>query len=239
MPEGEQTMKRTHLVAVVVLSLIALVFAYSQSPLQRAQTRKTATTTRQFTLERQVGTQQRINRYFHGDVVSKLKNCWGKVQGKGRIALKYTYTKAGGRWVFSRLETDRSTLPSGQDTVAKGCMSRAVRGTSFPVDAAESTEKTFVITWNWPVPFPTNAAQLTSAMFAAKPTGGGGGGCDGYGTPAKCFACSDSAPLKCNTVCVGYKSCAVTIHNGSASCGSEAACASGGPFGVGGGSVIY
>src|SRR5687767_4638902 len=143
-------MKPIQVVAVASLSLIALVFAYSQSPLQSAQTRQTATTTERFTIERQIGTQQRINRYFHGNVVSKLKNCWGNVQGKGTIAMKYTYTKMGGRWVSRRPETDRSTLPRGQDTVAKGRMSGAVRGTSFPVDAAESTEKTLVISWNWP-----------------------------------------------------------------------------------------
>jgi hypothetical protein len=237
-------MRRIHVVAVASLSLISLVFAYSQSPLQSAQTRQTATTTERFTIERQIGTQQRINRYFHGNVVSKLKNCWGNVQGKGTIAMKYTYTKTGGRWVFSRLETDRSTLPRGQDTVAKGCMSGAVRGTSFPVDAAESTEKTFVISWNWPVPFPTNAAQLTSAMFAARANNGGGdGGCDGRGAPASCYNCSVSeGKLSCKTVCVGFKECELSdLPGGNKSCGAKhsGACASGGPYGVGGGGIIF
>ncbi len=237
-------MKRIHVAAVASLSLIALVFAHSQSPTLSPQTRQTATTTQPFTIERQVDTQQRINRYFHGDVVSKLKNCWGNVQGKGTIAMKYTYTKTGGRWVFSRLESDRSTLPRGQDTVAKGCMLGAVRGTSFPVDSEESTEKTFVVSWNWPVPFPTNAAQLTSAMFAARANnGGGGGGCDGRGAPAGCYTCSTAGgDLSCKTVCVGYKECQITVQGGgSKTCGAaySGACASGGPFGVGGGRVIY
>ena len=236
-------MRTFYLVAAGTLILSALIFAYSQSPTLRPQSRQPTTTAQTFTIERQVGTQQRINRYFHGNVMSKLKNCWGKVQGKGTIAMKYTYTKTGGRWVFSRLETDRSTLPRGQDTFAKGCMLSAVRGTSFPVDAAESTDKTFVVTWSWPVPFPTNAAQLTSAMFAVRANNGGAeGGCDGRGAPASCYVCATGESLSCKAVCVGYKECTITVTKGYKTCSdgdAGSACASGGPFGVGGGSVIF
>ncbi|HKZ02826.1 MAG TPA: hypothetical protein VJ180_11325 [Pyrinomonadaceae bacterium] len=231
-------MKRIHVVAAASLSLIALVFTYSQSPLQSPQTRQTTTTTQRFTIERQVGTQQRINRYFHGGVVSKLKNCWSNVKGKGRISLKYTYTKKGGRWFLTRLETQRSTLPTGQDAVAQKCMLEAVRGSSFEVEADESSQNTFVLNWNWPVPFPAKAAQLTHSMFAAKPTGSGGGsgGCDGMGTPASCFNCGNKKPLTCNEVCVGYLACDI---NADGSCTASGKCASGGPFGISGGTTIY
>ena len=249
-------MKRINLVAVVAITLIVLVFAYSQSTLQSPQTRataiqtvesqrQTAAATARITIEREVGTQQRINRYFHGEVVSKLKNCWSNVQGKGMITLKYTFTKTGARWTFSRLGADRSTLPRGQDSVAEKCMLDAVHGTSFQVDGGESTQNTFVLSWTWPVPFPANALQLTSAMFAAKPSGGGsgGGGCDGHGAAAKCYACKVTAvqDLACETVCVGYENCSITYQRGgSKTCGGSSACASGGPFGVVGGSrVIY
>ena len=116
------------------------------------------------------------------------------MQGKGTIALKYTYTKTGGRWFLTRLETERSTLPTGQDAVARKCMLEAVRGSSFAVEADESTQNTFVLNWNWPVPFPPNAAQLTRSMFAAKPTGdgAGGGGCDGVGPPVALTAATKS-----------------------------------------------
>ena len=238
-------MKRTHLVAVVVLSLITLIFAYSQSPTLSPQSRQATTTAQTFTIERQVSTQQRINRYFHGDVVPKLKNCWSNVQGKGTIALKYTYTKSGGRWMFSRLETEQSTLRRGQASIASRCMSDAVRGTSFPSDGTESTATTYVLKWTWPVPFPANAAQLTSAMFAARANNGGsdGGGCDGRGTPAKCYTCGKGGI--CLTVCVGSTECKTTTEakGGSSITTCEATpgtCASGGGFGVtGGGLVIY
>jgi Tfp pilus assembly protein PilV len=238
-------MKRTHLVAVLVLIVIALVFAYSQSPLQSAQTRQTATTTQTFTIERQVATQQRINRYFHGDVVPKLKRCWSSVQGKGTIALKYTYTKAGGRWMFNRLETEQSTLPRGQASIASRCMSAAVRGTSFPSDGTESTATTYVLKWTWPVPFPANAAQLTSTMFAVRANNGGSesGGCDGRGAPKKCYTCGTGG--SCLAVCVGSTECKTTTEakGGSSITTCEVTqgnCASGGGFGVtGGGMVIY
>ena len=171
-------MRRIHFVPVVTLMLSALIFANSPSPQPDPQTRQAPTTAQQFTIERQVSTQRRINRYFHGDVVPKLKDCWSNVQGKGTISLKYTYIRAGGRWMFSRLENNQSTLPGNQANVALRCMSDALRGTSFPVDGLESTENTFVLKWTWPVPFPANAAQLTSAMLADN---GGGGGTAGHG----------------------------------------------------------
>jgi len=233
---GEQTMKRTHLVAVVVLSLITLIFAYSQSPTLSPQSRQATTTAQTFTIERQVSTQQRINRHFHGDVVPKLKNCWKSIRGKGTISLKYTYTKADTRWSFSKLEASQSTLPRGQERVALRCMQDAVRGTSFPLNAAESTQNTFVLNWTWPVPFPGNALQLTTAMFAAKPTSGGSGGCDGWGTAASCYTCK--GPTTCERVCVGYNECNSTEIGGTTQCSASGKCASGGPFGVTGGSLV-
>lgn len=227
-------MKRTHLVAVVVLSLIALVFAYSQSPRRITQTRPTPTV-QTVTIERVVNTQQRINRFFHGDVMPKLKNCWSNVKGKGRISLKYTYAKKGGRWFLTGLETQRSTLPAGQDAVAQKCMLEAVRGSSFAVEADESTQKTFVLNWTWPIPFPANADLLTRSMFAAKPTSGGsGGGCDGWGTEPSCMACKPT----CDEVCVGYSSCAPD-QPGQIGTKCSNKCASGGPFGVSGGTTIF
>ncbi|HEV8370579.1 MAG TPA: hypothetical protein VGQ39_21705 [Pyrinomonadaceae bacterium] len=231
-------MKRIHLITVAGVILIALIFAYSQSPQIGPQTRPTAAAQR-FTIEREVSTQQRVNRFFHGDVMPKLKNCWSNVKGKGRISLKYTYTKTRGRWFLSRLETQRSTLPTGQDAVAQKCMLEAVRSSSFAVEADESTQNTFVLNWTWPVPFPANAALLTRSMFAAKPTSGGYGnlGCDGDGAAKSCETCSGTTPSTCIKVCVGYSSCDDRSSNDS--CKMQGKCASGGPFGVGGGTTIF
>jgi hypothetical protein len=231
-------MKRIRLVTVAAVSLMTLAIVYSQP---NPQTRQT-TTAPQATLERAVvPTQQRINRYFHGDVVPRLNKCWSSLQGKGTIALKYTFTKSGARWTIKSVESEQSTLPSGQDAIALRCMRDAVRGSSFPVDREESKQTTFVVKWNWPVPFPANASQLATRMFAVRANSGGGSGCDGHGAAAKCYVCKkEGTILKCDKVCVGYASCVLVAQTGSqASCSESGACASGGPFGVSGGTTIF
>ena len=207
-----------------------------QSNTQRTtQTRQTVPPAQSMGIEREVSTQQRINRYFHGDVMSKLTSCWSNVQGKGTISLKYIYTKSGEKWIFNHLETDHSTLPNGQDAIAMKCMLDAVHGSSFAPDVAELTRNTFVLYWTWPVPFPRNASQLTTAMFAAT-TGLSSrrSGCDGQGTAAKCNNCRSTS---CAKVCVGYNTC--SVDSDGICLASGGVCATGGPFGVSGSSIIY
>lgn len=227
-------MRRIYSITTVTFVLSALIFAHNQASTRPAQTPQTRLTTEAIKVEKALSTQQRINRYFHGGIMSKLQRCWSSVKGKGRITLKYTYTKSDTRWVFNRLQTDESTLPSGQDAIAIKCMSDAVRGSSFSVDIVENTQNTFVLNWTWPVPLPGNATQLTTAMFAAKPGTMTTGGCDGFGTPAKCYTCG---PETCDKVCVGWTQCSV-FSNGSCIATGEA-CASGGPFGVIGSRVMF
>ena len=232
-------MKRIRLVTVAVVSVMALAIVSSQS---NSQNRKT-TTAPQATLNiAVVPTQQRINRYFHDSVLPRLNTCWSSLQGKGTIALNYTFTKSGARWTLKSVESEQSTLPSGQDAIALRCMRDAVRGSSFPVDRGESTQTTFVVKWTWPVPFPANASQLATRMFAARADGGGGGGggCDGHGAAKKCWACKEEGTvLKCDLVCVGYSSCVLVAQKSGRTCSGSGACASGGPFGVSGGTTIF
>src|SRR5713226_7752374 len=103
------------LVVTVILVTVALTMLYGDSRTQNANRRipqpQAETRTGKQAFEKTLTTQQRLNRYFHGDVVPKLKDCWSRVQGKGTIVLKYTYMKAGsGRWVFDKLEIGQSTL---------------------------------------------------------------------------------------------------------------------------------
>lgn len=236
-------MKRIYLVTAVALMLSALILVYSQTPRQRAQIPENATA-QTLSIDKQVSTQQRINRYFHGDVMAKIKSCWSNVQGKGTIGMKHVYNRTGERWTFTAVDVQKSNLPSEPTKIAFRCMSDSLRGSSFAIDPAEIGLKSFVLNWTWPVPFPTNETQLTRAMFAAKPSGGGSssGGCDGHGTEAKCYACkAGREDLSCQTVCVGKETCTITMQQGgSKTCGGETACASGGPFGVAGTSrVIY
>ena len=237
-------MKHTGLMIVILGFVGVATLLFDPGQAQRPGSQNTGVAGRQvasprLAVEKTVPTQQRINRYFHGDIVPKLKNCWSGVQGKGKIELKYTYANSGGRWVLDRVEGGPSTLPRGQEAVALRCMQDAARGSSFPMDSGETSQSTFEVNWTWPVPFPTNADKLTSTMFAARLNnsgGGGSGGCDGAGTKAKCYNCSKDGHA-CETVCVGYKTCAVTYPG--ALCGASGSCASGGPFGVTGGVIMY
>jgi len=186
-----------------------------------------------------VATQKRINRYFHGAVVPKVKSCWDRVQGQGTIEIKYLYANNGkGGWAFKTIHGSQSTLPKGQEEVALSCMRKAVAGTSFP---REKTEKaaSFLISWVWPVPFPPDADQQVARMWGS--SGGEGGGCNGHGAAARCVTCSGS-PLTCVYVCVGSNTCEVqaTKPGGFDSiCTEGGQCASGGLFGLVGAMTIY
>lgn len=190
-------------------------------------------------LKESVATQKRINRYFHTVVVPNLKTCWDRVQGKGTIEMQYLYENdAKGGWAFKMLKGGKSTLPKGQDEIAMACMQQAVTATSFPREA--DTGDSYFIDWNWPVPMPPDASQQVERMLVSG-GGEGGGGCDGHGASARCVTCSGS-PLTCAYVCVGSTTCQVqATHPGGFTgiCTEGGKCASGGPFGVVGGMIMY
>jgi hypothetical protein len=234
------------LVVTVMLVTMALTMLYAHSRTQNTNRqigqvpRPDSEAVQRIALEKTVTTQQRLNRYFHGDVVPRLKDCWSRVQGKGTIALKYTYTKGSGKWMLDKLEVSESTLPRGQDAVALRCMQDAVRGTSYPVDQAEGNQNNFVLNWTWPVPFPADANEQNSVMFAGRNGGGGGGGgCDGHGATPKCFTCTSFGNGSCVKVCVGKSMCVITNTKDASTCSGQGDnCASGGPFGVAG-AIMY
>ena len=235
-------MKRISVIIVATLTLALLVFANSRTPKAKSEsdskTRACAQTAGQ--TDRTVATQERINRYFHRDVIPKLRDCWKGVQGEGEIEIKLTYARAGGGWRSERVERSGSTLPSGQDAVALRCMQEAVRGTSFPVEGGDSGGDSaggasgadkFVVHWSWPVPLPASSAE-----FAAKKSGGGStGGCDGRGAKEKCWNCDGD---KCKKVCVGYNACSDGYKLSTPCVWRLPACASGGPFGLAGGGIF-
>jgi len=180
--------------------------------------------------------QKRINRYFHDVVVPRLNTCWSKVQGTGTVEIGYTFEKnAKSDWGFRTLAVGKSSLPAGQDVVAANCMEQAVGGTSFPAEVRDEGES-YLIRWDWPVPLPGDIKEQADKMF--KDNGGGGTGCDGKGTAAKCFTCKGAT--QCLTVCVGYQTCDLISTSKETSCTATKKCASGGPFGViGGGAILY
>ena len=221
----------------IALTVIGVMYASTQVRRQdAAPTGVKKGQTPPLSTEKVVTTQQRLNRYFHSAVMPKLPKCWMGIQGKGKIEVEHTYTKStDGKWVAGNLKVTNSNLPKGQDLVALSCLQDASRGTSFAAQADE-TSTTYVARWTWRVPFPSNAAQLTTNMFAARVNNSGGdsGGCDGEGTQPKCYVCETGS--QCKRVCVGYKQCTL-FSDGS--CDEKESCASGGPFGVAGQTVIY
>ena len=186
-----------------------------------------------------VDTQKRINRYFHGTVVPKLKPCWGKVSGKGTVEFRYLYSDNGkGKWAFKTIQASKSDLPKDQEKAAVACMQGAVAATSFPKEKTEKA-RSYSISWVWPVPFPPDADQQVARMWGS--SGGEGGGCNGRGAAARCVTCSGS-PLTCVYVCVGSDTCEVqaTQPGGFNSiCTEGGQCASGGLFGLVGTMAIY
>lgn len=188
-------------------------------------------------LKESIATQKRINRYFHTVVVPNLKTCWNQVQGNGTIELTYWYVDDGkGGWAFKAVKGGKTTLPKGQDEVALACMQKAVTATSFPKEG--DTGVSYVINWDWPVPIPPDAAQQVEKMMGSG--GGEGGGCDGHGARARCVTCSDHS---CIYVCVGFDTCTIPAQSPDPNvirmCSEQGACASGGPFGVVGGMIMY
>ena len=231
-------MKRLSLTIFILASTAVICFTGAATQTQPPVRQLPQTTAqRQLALEKTTTTQQRLNRYFHADVMPKLKNCWSRLQGKGTIEMEHSYRRdANGKWVAAELTIGKSTLAKEQNAVALQCMQDSVQGTAFPAEGRDGKGTSYVANWTWPVPFPANADTLTNNMFSAKPKGGGGGGCDGHGALAKCWTCDNG---KCLKVCVGFKTCKITFFKGISYCGTDGDCASGGPFGVTGGVVMY
>ena len=241
-------MRRIHLIAVVVLILrdtkmiliVAAIFAgmclmgaSSQTRSAITQTPQTMTTTQeqQLVREKSSASQKRLNHYFHGDVIPKLKDCWRRIKGQGTVEIQHTYRRdATGKWVADNLAVINSTLPAGQDAVALQCMQASVRGTTFPRQSSDSSQGRYVAYWNWPVPFPRDLREPTGDRIAAAPTDTSGG-CDGKGAPARCFNCGRGG---CKRSCEGGENCRITGR----SCLLIGDCSSGGPTFSGGGTVI-
>lgn len=181
------------------------------------------------TFEHTVSVQTRINHYFDEKVIGKLRTCWDRLEGEGTVAIGYTFVNDNkGNWIPQGIVAEESTLPKGQEVMAVRCMEKAVQNTSFSVSDLESDESHYDLHWNWPVPLPQEDLE-PEALFLGQ-GGGIGLGCDGHGARAKCWnALGPPRPSKskCIKVCVGYQNCR-----------EIRSCASGGFFGLVGGSMI-
>lgn len=218
---------------VAALSVTALLFAQSQTP--RTTTRAPQVTTRltnEQRFQKTITAQQRLNRYFHNDVIPKLRNCWNQLQGAGSIQINHNYVRtANGKWVVKGLTIGNSTLPRGQEAVALRCMQEAVRGSSFATVGDDESSKEYMVKWTWPVPFPSNAEEQTRVMFASK----GSLGAWGCGNTApNCVDCANTG-LRCIDVCSGYHYCNLV----GGACQASHRCTTGSPFEVAARTVMY
>ena len=201
---GPMRWTKTIPMAMTILFGVGLIAALSKTHSGVTQIPQTISRTpeQQLTLERAVSTQRKFNRYFQKDVSPKLKDCWSRIKGQGSVEIKYTYRKdASGKWIADHLTVAGSTLPRGQELVALQCMEGSVRSTNLPT---ESSESTYTLYWNWPVPMPANLPQTATQVSAG---GLGASGCDGQGAPPHCWMC---APGGCRPSCFGGDACRIT-----------------------------
>lgn len=150
--------------------------------------------------------QERVAQAFQASINPKLAPCWSKLEGNGEVFFKLTYRKAGERWEWQEAAAGKSSLPAAQQAAALDCLKKAADGSSIPLEKNESEAglRRFVITWGWPVPLPSDTAEL-SRMIS---TGGGGG----KECPKSCFDCLFDRPgpggkLGCKATCSGYETC--------------------------------
>src|SRR5438105_10353506 len=106
-------MKHISLIILAVLVLALLSFAHSRTLESKSETVISAPQTSDST-DQTLVTQQRLNRYFHSDVIPKLRKCWQGVQGEGMLETKITFIKARGSWIWQSVVVSSSTLPRGQ-----------------------------------------------------------------------------------------------------------------------------
>jgi len=220
------------LIVLAFISMTALLFAQSQTPRTTTRTPQATSRINEQRLQRTITTQQRLNRYFHSNVIPKLQNCWNHLRGAGTIQINHNYVRTdNGRWAVKDLTVGRSTLPQGQETLALRCMQEAVGSSSFPVSSDDGDSKEYVVKWTWPVPLPANLDEQARVMFAAK----GSLGASGCGNTApNCVDCANTG-LRCIDVCNGYHSCQLV----GGACQASYRCTTGSPFSVAGSTVLY
>jgi hypothetical protein len=117
-----------------------------------------------------IAVEDRINRYFHAQVIPALLKDWPSLRGRGTIVVKHNYRRRGNEgWVPGTLAPYGKMLPGDDlsDDLLKQALRllrRAVKGTSFPTERWDGDESAFALYWGWPVPFPSRSRWKVSAQ---------------------------------------------------------------------------
>jgi len=187
--------------------------------------------------------QDRVNRYFHHDVLPKLKDCWAGVAGEGNVAIQVVYRRYDSQWTAGDSAIHKSTLAAGQDEIALRCLAQAVRDTSFATEEVDRDAEEYYVYWSLPVPWPQDMGAFIKKM-AMDDDGGGGGGGGGCGVdvPPACQACWIwSLGFKfslCIPACNGYPDC-LAEADGNGCRHTNRQCVTAPIFANAGGFVIY
>src|SRR5262249_9070509 len=115
-------------------------------------------------LDKEVATQKHINTYFHDKVTPKLTSCWGALKGSGMVRIDIHFVLRDKAFAPEKATLSHSTIPDDQNDAALKCMGEAVKDTSFMLDSTIKTDNRFLVSWNWPVPFPSNYEEQYQAM---------------------------------------------------------------------------
>jgi hypothetical protein len=204
-------MKRIVIAAVIVLPVVMLACRREQTPPAWAD----------FS-DQGAAAANRIGRSLQDSVASRLRQCWGQLQGEGVIALDLNYRKAGSAWTFDNVRVTKSTLAGDQNAAAQRCLEESARGTSFAVESKEALESAasqFIIRLGWPVPLPPEGTPLTTEQIARMSGGSGTGvitvpGCSTcvsrkeYPYGLKCEARKTGSEQDCEEI--NSNTCAVT-----------------------------
>ena len=231
-------MKRFGQILIVTLAVALEPSAHGQTPVSCQPGDFAAKSS--ISWEQAVATQDRVNRYFHHDVIPRLAGCWDRLS-KGTLVVRFQYQRSGDRWFAGRSTLQKSTLPKDQASLAFRCLQEAVVDSSFPVDASDGDSTSYLVSWSFPVPWPKDDAE---AIIVALDNGGGtgsGGGCGGPENPPACYDCHYIHVLGgislCVPTCAGYAECQ-KIPNGCYFPGGTR-CITGRVNGNLGGVVIY
>ena len=141
--------------------------------------------------------QDRIAKAFHSSIVPKLKDCWGRIEGRGAVRFAYSYERVEARWVLRQVKPHASSLAPEPSEAALRCMRDASHGSGFALQASEANTSIaeMEVYWGWPLPLPEDTNELARMIPSLA----------GETCPKLCRDCNIQA--QCESTCSGWFGC--------------------------------